>query len=137
MPEPLRWQDWAARRQPRRAIFAVLVIAVAVAWAASFSWGYGLAAAIALLGATAPALLPVQFTLDDEGVRVDSALGHRRVPWADVDRWARAPDGVALIGRGRHSLVRRRRTVWLPCPGREEEVISWVSSRIGAAVPTP
>lgn len=133
MPEPLRWEDWAARRQPRRAIFAVLVIAGAVAWAASFGWGYGLAAAIALLGATAPALLPVQFTLDDEGVRLDNALSHRRVAWTELARWARAPDGIALIGRGRHPLIRRRRTVWLPCPGREDEVMSWVSSRIGDA----
>ena len=130
MADPLRWTDWIARRQPLRAGFAALVIAGAVAWAASFGWGYGLAAAVGLLGAVGPALLPLRYTLDDAGVRLDGALYQRQVPWTDVVRWVRAPDGFALVGRGRHAILRRRRGLVLRCPGHEHEVESWLSTRL-------
>lgn len=133
MAEALRWTDWIARRQPVRAGFAVLVVGLAVAWAASFGWGYGLAAAVGLLGATGPALLPLRYTLDDEGVRLEGPLTQRAVPWSDLTRWVRAPDGFALVGRGSHAILRRRRSVTLRCPGREQAVESWLNTRLPVA----
>lgn len=132
MADPLRWTDWIARRRPVRAAIAALVIGLAVAWSASFGWGYGLAAAVGLLGAVGPALLPLRYTLDDAGVRLDGPLYRRSVPWSDVVRWVRAPDGFDLVGRGRHAILQRRRTVTLRCPGLEQEVQSWLSARLPA-----
>ena len=129
----LSWTDWPASRARGRAAAATAVIAVTVVVVATLDPWLAVLGGAALLASTAEALLPLRYTLSDDGVELRGWFTARRVAWADLASWSRAPDGFVLQGRGRSPFLRRRRSVRLRCPGRE----SAVSSYLAAALPQP
>ena len=127
----IAWTDWPARRRPRRAILAAAFIAIAVMVFTSMSFLYGFLAAFVLLTVSAEVLLPTRFRLSSEGVEALNLFRHARKPWERFEGWRTTPDGFVLTGRGPSSFLARRRSVWVPCPGREAQVQALLTHQLG------
>ncbi len=131
MPPELSWSDWPARRDPRRAALAAGVIGVTVAVVLLVDPLMAPVGAVLLVGATAEVLLPTRYRLDADGVHIARALWNRRVRWSGLERWSPAEDGFVLHGQGSRALLRRRRTVRLHCPGRQDPVAALLQEHLG------
>lgn len=130
-PSALTWVDWPAPRMPGRAALSAALIGCASVAAAAVEPFAGLICAGLLLANTSEALFPSTFVVDDEGVRVDRFLHHRRVAWAEIAGWRARPDGVLLLGRGRTGGRVRRRTVFLGKPVEPEALEARLRSQLG------
>lgn len=119
---PLSWSDWPARRQPARAAFAAGVLALCVALTATQDLILALLALLLLSAATGDALLPTRYALDEEGVLLTGPLKRRRIPWRHFQSFRTSEEGFFLAGAGPYRLLRRRRDLWLRCPGAEQAV---------------
>jgi hypothetical protein len=123
--EPVSWVVWEARAHVARAA-AVLALIFLLSAGVYFSLGdprlSGLALLVLLI-AVLPYYLPVRYTLDADGVQVDSLLGLRRKPWANLRVYF--PDGekgILLSPVVDYGLIARSRGIYLPL--RENGVLA-------------
>ena len=110
MPDllPLVWTDWPARQMPRRAAAAGLVILLSMVLLGSVDPWLVPLAALVLVGATAEALLPTRYRVDEQGAAADRLLSHRVLRWERVARiQTLGPDILLCSKRARPWLARR------------------------------
>lgn len=132
----ITWTDWPAPRLGMRALAAGLVIVVVGVAATLMQPMAGIVAAALMLSASGEALLPTTYTLDAEGLRLRRFLVNQELSWAELHRWRAASGGFILFWPSRSRWRRSRRPVLLRCPGREEEVRSWLISHLGPSEAT-
>lgn len=130
-PEAISWSDWPAPRLGLRALLAGLVIVVVGVAATLMQPIAGLVAAALMLSASGEALLPTTYTLSADGLHIRRLLGNQEVRWEELHRWRAASGGFILFWPARSRWRRSRRPVVLRCPGREDEVRSWLISKLG------
>lgn len=130
-PAPLSWTDWPARRTPVRAAAVGLIIALVGLLAAQMDPYAGLVSTLLLIVSTGEVMLPSTFLLDQEGVSVRRMLGNRSLRWDELSGWRAAPDGFVLQRPQVSRWRRSRAPLLLRCPGREEDVRSWLTSAPG------
>jgi hypothetical protein len=130
-PDAVAWSDWPARRTPRRAAVAAVVIVGTVGVVLVLDPLLAVVGAVVLLSATAEILLPSRYSLDADGVTIGRALWSRRQPWSKLQGWSPAPDGFVLQGAGSRALLRRRRTLRLRCPTQQVAVAAALHRHLG------
>jgi len=111
----IRWQVHLARRSPRRAAAAILVIGASAAAAWGF-WPHPIAAAVAgllVFSSAAEFLLPIHYRVGPDGVWSRSFLSVRHLRWADVKRCYRDGHGVKLSPLSRPSRLEPYRGIYL------------------------
>ena len=115
--ERVSWVVWEARAHVATAA-AVLALILMLSAGVYFSLGdprlAGLALVVLLI-AVLPYYLPARYTLDPDGVLVESILGNRRKPWANLKVYF--PDGergILLSPVGHYGLLARSRGIYLP-----------------------
>jgi hypothetical protein len=104
-----------ARRNPRRAAVAVLVIAASVAAAYSL-WLHPLAAAavgVLILSSVSEFLLPIHYCVGPDGVSCRNFWSARHLRWADVKRCYRDAHGIKLSPLSRPSRLEAYRGIYL------------------------
>ena len=110
--------------------FAVLFFAfVASLYMDSIYWG--VVAALLLLTALRSYFQRTTVTLGEEGLSISRGFMSRRRPWTDFRRVEKDRLGVFLATFDTPSSLDTFRGEYLRCPGRREEVIRFVSERIG------
>ena len=124
----LEWRVHLARRQPGRAVLAVLVALAAAAWAGLLF--QSLAAAVVtfavLVGAVGDFLFPLTFRLSREGAEARGPFSWRRILWADVKR-VYAGEGEVKLSPLEHGGRREAfRGVLLRCADNQEAVLAAV-----------
>ena len=125
------WTDWPARRQPRRAAFAALIIAVGTGAVAALDPWLGFVGALLLLTATAEVLLPTRFEVDDSGVEAANAFRRARRTWDRFGSWHATAEGFQLVGASHRPFLRRRASVELRCPGHTDEIEVLLEQHLG------
>jgi hypothetical protein len=128
------WTDWPARRRPTRALIAAIAILVSIGVFTSVAPLYGIISAFVLLTVSAEILLPTKFRLSAEGVEAFNLFRHARRPWVRFRDWRQAKDGFYLNGQGPIGFLARRRSLWLPCPGRTAEVEAILEAHLSEAI---
>lgn len=128
--DAITWTHWPAPGLGLRALLAGLVIVVVGVAATLMQPLAGAVAAGLMLSATGEVLLPTTYTLSAEGVRLRRLLGNREARWEELARWRAASGGFILFWPARSRWRRSRQPVVLRCPGREDEVRSWLISHL-------
>jgi hypothetical protein len=98
MPAALTWTAHPARRRPHHVALVAAVVRLTCSVVISSLESFFLAAlaAVVLVIAVAPFLLPTRYTLDDEGVEERRMLRRRTRRWADLRRVQIGPE-AALV----------------------------------------
>ncbi len=130
---PLQWSDWPAPRLGWRAALAGAVVVVVGALAALYDPLAGLVSTLLLVVSTGEVLLPSEYRLDAEGVEVRRLLGNRALRWDELSGWRAARGGFLLLRPQVSRWRRSRQPLLLRCPGREDEVRSWLILALGQA----
>lgn len=138
-PTPTTWTLHLAARQPKRAALAIGIILVTL-WAVNglipVDWGtsgriiFLLMTALLLVGSIAEFLLPVTYTLDDEGAHARLPGSHRVLPWSRVRRVYLRPHGIKLSPLTTRSWAESYRGVVLRADDRDallETVRAWLA----------
>ena len=114
----LHWTVHPARRSPRRAVFALAVVALAAAFARTIGGhvGWALAAATFLLVCVAPFLFPTRYRLSPEGVEVRLLGARRRRRWSDLRLVRESAEGALLSPGKRWGLLDPVRTIFVRYP---------------------
>ena len=126
---PLTWTVHLARRDPRKAVLAVLVIG-AGACAAAAGFRSGVAAvltALLLAGSVSDFLLPVHYRLSRTGVEARGLLFVRRMEWRRVRRAVREAGGVKLSPLPGRSRLEAYRGIYLWFQGNEAAVTAAIA----------
>jgi len=124
----LEWRVHLARRQPARALVALVLVLVAAA-AAGVIMGspvFGLVVGLLLLGAIAEHLFPIYYCVSPEGVSARNLWSVRRMRWSQVRRCLRDDHGIKLSPLARPSRLEAYRGVYLWLDGNEEAVLSLI-----------
>ena len=130
----MTWSDWPTKRDPRRGTFAACVIVACTLVIAYFDLLLATVGLLALLGACSEVLLPTRYRLTDEGIEVKSVFRYFARPWTRYRRWTETTDGFWLEYRSPVGILRRRRSIWLRCPGHEDAVKALLVTHLGDAV---
>jgi hypothetical protein len=111
----LQWQVHLARRHPERlpALAMILVIGAICVWLLFGQVLPVLVALCLLLGAAVEYLLPIQYTIDREGVAARSAVSHLALSWRDVRRCRSDMAGMLVTPLPVASRLDRFRGVFL------------------------
>ncbi|MEM6931798.1 MAG: hypothetical protein AAF602_33005 [Myxococcota bacterium] len=123
-----RWTDWPVRRQPVRSAVATLVIGLAALSVALVDGWLALLTIAVLVWATADVLLPVSYSLDDDGITVVRATVRRHHPWSRFEGWRAHPEGFVLQGRGHRRALRAGRTLLVRCGDERTAVATTLST---------
>jgi hypothetical protein len=103
----------------------------------SGNWLAGLFAAAALCASLWQFLLPVQYEISPIGLR-RQALGRARlVPWHAVRSYRPGADGVALYPVSEPMAMDALRSLFLPYPADEDEVLCAVREYLAHAAELP
>ncbi len=133
-PPALQWTIHLARRQPARAL-AALVIVAAGAWAAAVAfrglWA-GILAAALLVAAIGDFLFPVSYILDAEGARARGLVMRRQMAWGRVRRVVRDGLGVKLSPLPRPSRLEAYRGIYLWFENNADEVMEFIAAHTEA-----
>lgn len=124
---PLGWTDWPARQMPGRAGAAGLVILLSLLMLGSVDPWLVPLTALVLVGATAEALLPTRYTVDEQGARADRLLSHRVLPWDRVARVQVRGGDLLLCSKGARPWLARRHDLLLRQP--PTAVLAYVRGR--------
>lgn len=111
----LTWTVHLARREPRRAVVALLAVAVTSA-AAYAVWMHPAAPAIfgaLVLAAVGEFLLPVTYRVGPDGVWCRNLLSLRHLEWKDVRRCYRDDGGIKLSPLSSPSRLDAYRGIYL------------------------
>lgn len=134
------WVVWEAREHLGRAV-GVLLLILLVSAGVRFSLGdpyLGGLALVVLLIAVLPYYLPSRYTVDDEGVGVESLIGNRRKPWANLKVYFPDGDrGVLLSPVAKFGLLARSRGLYLPFRGNSDTARAIVARHLPAGKVEP
>ncbi|MDZ4805588.1 MAG: hypothetical protein SGI90_12075 [Candidatus Eisenbacteria bacterium] len=132
--EPLEWRVAPWRREPKKALFAVVVVAAGVVGSIWFSggiWFFGLLALLILSGSVGPFFVNSRFVLDDGGVEVDSPFMRRRRAWPEIKSYYVDRRGATLSPFVGRSWLESYRAIRLLFGDREEAVRARLRERLG------
>ena len=130
----LEWRVAPWRREPGKAVFALVVLAVGVVGSVWFSggvWFFGLLALLVLGGSVGPFFVTSRFILDDGGVEVDSPFLKRRRPWVEIKSYYLDRRGATLSPFVGRSWLESYRAIRLLFGDREEAVRARLRGRLG------
>jgi hypothetical protein len=94
----LEWQVHLARRRPAKllpALGAIFVAALLVQFTTHNPW-LSLATLLLLVFAAAEYLFPIHYRLTEKGVSARNLLNYRYLPWEQLRRCYRGPEGIKL-----------------------------------------
>ena len=128
----LSWSDWPAKRRPKQAAAAWAVIGLTVLVITWFDVFMAVLGLVVLLTVTAEVLLPTEYRLSDEGVRLRNPLRRFDRPWSRFASWRPVPEGYFLEDRSPVKLLRRRRSVTLRWPEQREALGEALRGFMGA-----
>lgn len=128
----LRWRSHPLVDDfPKSVLLVAAIVGAAVIAAIGFGGaGYGVIAGVLLCVSLGRYLLPTRFTLDGNGAEVRFMGQGRRLPWSQVQRMSRHPKGVFLSDRPVASRLDSFRGMLLRFAGNDDEVMSFVESKV-------
>lgn len=129
----LTWRVWSARRRPVAATAAaVFVVALAVGVHFSFdSPMYPVLTVLVLSSALCPYYLPTRFTLDGEGITINSLLGCRKKLWSRLAAYFPNGDDGVLVGLlPRGNLLSATRGIYLAYKDNREVVLAYLAQHL-------
>ncbi len=136
---PLRWRVWPLVDDSRWSWLVVggLLAAGGVVWYAGGGWPLAAAAALGLAGTLWQFLLPVSYEIDSLGIR-RYALGRSRlIPWHAVRAYQLRPSGVVLYRRDDPTAVDVLRSLFVPYPPDEDEMLCALRDHLMHAAELP
>ena len=132
----LRWRSWPLVDH-RSWSWAVLVVVMAVGCGVAYlcgNWLAGTVAVVVLAAALWQFLLPATYEVNALGIR-RLVLGRTRlVPWHAVRSYRRLSTGIVLYQRPDPTAVDALRSLFLPYPPDEDEMLCAVREHLGHAV---
>jgi hypothetical protein len=135
----LRWRSWPLKDRPRWSwlVACGLLGAGAAVWFAGGGWLLGVAAIAGLAGTLWQFLLPVRYEVDSLGVRRSALRRSRLIPWHSVRAYQLRPTGVVLYQRVDPTKIDLLRSVFVPYPGDEDELLCAMREHLPHAVELP
>jgi hypothetical protein len=137
--EVLRWRSWPLVDHPRwswAVPVAVLAIGGGVAYL-SGNWLAGFVAVAVLAAALWQYLLPATYEVYALGFRRHILGRTRLVPWHAVRSYRRLSTGIVLYQRPDPTAVDALRSLFLPYPPDEDEMLCAVREYLGHAAELP
>ena len=134
MPDRLEWRVAPWRREPKKGLFAFLVVVLGVVGSIWFSggvWFFGLLALLILSGSVGPFFVTSRFVLDESGVEVDSPFLKRRRSWPEIKSYYLDRRGATLSPFVGRSWLESYRAIRLLFGDREEAVRARLKDRLG------
>ena len=135
----MRWRAWPLVDQSRWSWLVVcgIVAAGGVVGYAGGGWLLAAAAVIGLAGTLWQFLLPVSYEIDSLGLR-RYALGRSRlVPWHAVRAYQLRPSGMVLYQCDDPTAVDMLRSLFVPYPPDEDEMLCAMRDHLMHAVELP
>jgi hypothetical protein len=125
----LKWTVHLARRRPRQAAIAILVVAAAsVAAAYGFQSALlGVLCSLLLVASVSDYLFPVRYTLGAEVIEARGLLHRRRMTWRQVRRVVPNHLGVKLSPLRRPSRLEAYRGIYLWFASNQSEVMATIA----------
>ena len=98
MDNSLTWRVHlvARSRQKLPTLLSILLFADGCIWLIFANWLPVFAATLLLLGSVRDYLLPITYTLDDEGATASGFLLHQTLRWSEIERVANGKPGILL-----------------------------------------
>jgi hypothetical protein len=135
----LQWRSWPLAEHKRWS-WLVVVGVLAVGGVCAYlgnSWLPGLLAALGLSATLWKFFVPVSYEIEAFGLR-RSALGRTRVvAWQAVRAYQMRPTGVLLFQRPDPAAIDLLRSVYIPYPADEDEVLCAVREHLQHAMELP
>jgi len=135
----VRWRSWPLADNRRCSLLllgAILCVAAAVWWLGQ-SWFIALFAVVALAAAMWQYLLPVTSEICPAGVR-RYALGRMRlVPWQAIRAYRWRATGVVFFQRPDATTIDLLRSMFVPYPSDEDEMVVAVRLYLPHAIELP
>jgi hypothetical protein len=135
----IRWRDWPLVDQRRWSwVVPAGVLAMgATVWYVGGGWLGSLAAMAGLVATSWQFFLPVDFELDSLGIR-RKALGRVQiVPWRAVRAYQPRPTGVVLYQCHEPTKLDVLRSLFVPYPADEDEMLCAMREHLSHAVELP
>jgi hypothetical protein len=135
----IRWRSWPLKEQ-RRWTFVVVLGMLMIAAAIWYVGGSGLFALAAVAGLAATLwqfFLPVRYELDSLGLRRFAFGRSRLFPWHAVRAYQLRPTGVVLYQCPEPSKFDLLRSVYIPYPADEDELLCALRENLPHAAELP
>jgi hypothetical protein len=135
----VRWRSWplADDRRWSWLLVAGILCVGAMVWWLGDSWLIALFAVIASAAAMWQYLLPVTFEICPSGVRRYSLRRMRLVPWHAIRAYRWRPTGVIFFQRPDATAIDLLRSLFVPYPSDEDEMVVAVRLYLPHAVELP
>lgn len=138
-PAELQWRSWPLVEHKRWSwVIAIFVLSVGGICAyLSDSWLPGLLAVMGMAATLWQYFVPVSYAIDSLGIR-RSALGRTRlVAWPAVRAYKLRPTGTLLFQRPDPTAIDFLRSIFIPYPPDEDEVLCALRDFLSHAVELP
>jgi hypothetical protein len=119
----LEWKIYLAFRQPKKAcaVIAAVLAASLLVWITSHSPLLAVLCLLLLVAAVSEFLLPIHYRLTERGAHMRNFLAVRSLPWEQVRRCCRGPQGIKLSPLSYPSWREAFRGIHLWIEGEEQE----------------
>ncbi|MFW5878821.1 MAG: hypothetical protein ACOCVR_03295 [Myxococcota bacterium] len=127
----LSWVSHPARRQPLKALLAVLV-AIAMAIVAA-GWGgtwLGVLSFVVVVGSVQSFLFPTRYHITEDKLTVESLFGTQQRPWSTLRRADTGRHGVHLSPFSTRSWLDATRGIYVRFDENREDVLAAITERI-------
>jgi hypothetical protein len=138
-PAVLEWRIWPLVEHIRWSWLVVVSILATGAVCAYLgqSWLAGLLAVGGLAVTLWQFFVPVSYKIDSLGLRRSALRRTRHVPWQAVRAYQLRPTGIVLFQRPDPTAVDLLRSIFIPYPGDEDEVLCALREHLSHAVELP
>ncbi len=135
----LRWRCWPLMDHPRWSwLVAVAILAVGIlVWFLGGGWLLAAAAMTGLAATLWQFLLPVDYEISTLGLRRRALRRARLVPWHTVRAYQPRTSGIVLYQRSDPTKLDLLRSVFVPYPADEDELLCAARQHLSHAVELP
>jgi hypothetical protein len=137
--EAIRWRIWPLKDHAGRSwlLIAGMLAVGGIVWYLGGGWLLSVLAVFGLAGTLWQLLLPVDYEVDTLGLR-RNALGRTRlIPWHAVRAFQLRPSGVVLYRHSDPMKIDVLRSLFVPYPADEDEMLCAVREQLRHAVELP
>jgi hypothetical protein len=136
---PLKWRSWPLVDQRRWSwlLPTGLLGLGGIVWYLGGGWLLTLATIGGLAGTLWQFLLPVEYEIASMGLRRHALRRTRLVPWHAVRAYQLRPTGIVLYQRGNPTKTDLLRSLFVPYPTDEDEMLCAIREHLSHAVELP
>ena len=137
--KPVHWRSWPLVDHWRWSWLAIagLLAAGGAVWYLDGGWTLAAVVMVGLAGTTWQYFVPVSFEIDTLGLRRIALRRTRLIPWHAIRAYQPRPTGIVLYQRDDPTKLDLLRSVFVPFPADEDEMVCAMREHLGHATEVP